>query len=56
MKVTLPALQSSGASSNWSLQDQFRVALKQVEEELDAFYAARTQNDQVLQVELGWAA
>lgn len=40
-QVTLPALQSSGASSNWSLQDQIRVVLKHVEE-LDAFYAART--------------
>jgi len=50
VKVTLPAPQSSGVSSNWSLPDQIRVALKQVEEELVAFYAARTPNDQVLKV------
>ena len=53
VKVTLPAPQNSGASSNWSLQDQIQVALKQVEEELVAFYESRTTNNQVLQADRG---
>ena len=53
VKVTLPAPQNSGASSNWSLQDQIQVALKQVEEELLAFYEARTTNNQLLQADRG---